>query len=352
MTQSGLSKGVLLAFQSLHKPTLKAVKRDNIKLETFYNLQRRFTSEGVETFSDIILGLPEETYDTFVEGVSTLIEMGQHNRIQFSNLSILPNAEMGDVEYQKKYGLEMVETKQINTHGSLGEWVDNIYETQELVIATNTLSRDDWIKCRSFGFMVALLHFDKLLQIPWIIMNVNYGVQYKNMVEGVMQASTPVLSQAAKFFIDKARDIQTGGAEYCESEEYLKIFWPADEYFFIELVKEGMLEDFYAESLDIMLNILKDSGHKDYDRIIREAVAFNKNLIKVPFVDTDIDVELNYNIWDVFRANLIGEGIQIEEGTYNYTIDRSTKSWHTWDDWYRKVVWYGNKKGAYLYSVK
>jgi len=43
MTKSGLSKGVLLAFQTLNQDTLKAIKRDNIKLKTFYDLQRRFT---------------------------------------------------------------------------------------------------------------------------------------------------------------------------------------------------------------------------------------------------------------------------------------------------------------------
>ena len=44
----------------------------------------------------------------FAEGVSRVIENGQHNRIQFNNLSILPNAEMGDPEYQQNYGMETV----------------------------------------------------------------------------------------------------------------------------------------------------------------------------------------------------------------------------------------------------
>ncbi len=351
MTQNGLSKGVLLAFQTLNKKSLKAIKRDNIKLETYYELQRRFTAEGVETFSDMILGLPEETYETFIDGASTLIEMGQHNRIQFSNLSILPNAEMGDEEYHKKYGFKLVETQQINTHGSLGEWVDNIYETQQLVIGTNTMPPDDWVKCRSFAFMIALLHFDKLLQIPSILLNVVYGIRYKELVEAVMSVSSPVLSQAAQFFRDKARDIQSGGAEYCESTEWLSIFWPADEFFFIKLVREDMLGEFYDESLDLLTSILKSHGHVGFEQLLYESLKFNEQLIKIPFVDTNINVELNYNIWDVYRANLIGEGIELERGQYNYVIDRSSSVWNCWEQWYREVVWYGNKKGAYLYKL-
>ena len=80
--------------------TLEAIKRDNISLGTYMELQRRFTRDKVETYSDLILGLPGETYESFVKGVDQLIENGQHNRIQFNNLSILPNAEMGDPAYQ------------------------------------------------------------------------------------------------------------------------------------------------------------------------------------------------------------------------------------------------------------
>lgn len=350
MTQNKLSKGVLLAFQSLNLPSLKAVKRDNIKLETFYDLQRRFTKEGVQTFSDIILGLPEETYSTFVDGVSRLMEMGQHNRIQFNNLSILPNAEMGSIEYQKKYGLEIVETKQINTHGSLGEWIDNIYETQQLVVSTNTMSREDWVKCRSFAYMTALLHFDKLLQIPCILMHSVYGVRYKDTIEAVMNASTPVLAQSVRFFTDKAKDIQTGGEEYCESKDWLQIFWPADEFLFIKLIRKNMLAQFYEEILQLFINILENTNHKEYEQVLSEAILLNENLIKVPFVKTNKQVKLKYNVWDVYRASLIGENIVLEKGDYNYIVDRSSETWDSWDDWLRKVVWYGNKKGAYLYK--
>ncbi|MCG6536719.1 MAG: radical SAM protein [Syntrophales bacterium LBB04] len=102
LSEAGLSKGVNLALQSLNKSTLKSIKRDNISVNFFQELQRRFTIDQVETYTDLILGLPEETYDSFAEGVSTVIENGQHNRIQFNNLCILPNADLGDDGYQKK----------------------------------------------------------------------------------------------------------------------------------------------------------------------------------------------------------------------------------------------------------
>jgi len=78
-----------------------------------------------------------------------VIGNGQHNRIQFNNLSILPNAEMGDPAYLKEHGMETVETKIINIHGALDE--DEIAEVQQLVVATKTMSREDWRRSRSFA---------------------------------------------------------------------------------------------------------------------------------------------------------------------------------------------------------
>ena len=182
-------------------------------------------------------------------------------------------------------------------------------------------------------------------------MYVKYGIRYKEVIEAIMQIDFPTLKCATEFFLDKARDIQSGGAEYCESKEWLGIFWPADEYFFIKLVREGILKSFYKESEEVLDHILRLRGHEGFEQILNESIRFNQQMIKVPFVDTNIDIELNFNIWDLYRANLVGENIELENGEYNYTIDRSSKSWDSWDQWYHEVVWYGNKKGAYLYKL-
>src|ERR1700730_8216363 len=49
LSDAGLNKGVVVSLQSVDPGTLKAIKRDNIKLSTYYEIQRRFAAEGVET---------------------------------------------------------------------------------------------------------------------------------------------------------------------------------------------------------------------------------------------------------------------------------------------------------------
>src|SRR5262245_23228677 len=251
LSDAGLNKGVALSMQSVDMPTLEAIKRDNISLNTYMELQRRFTKDKVETYSDLILGRPAETYEPFVRRVEQLTEHGQHNRIQFNNLSILPNAEMGDPAYQKKYGMVTVESKIINIHGERVELDDDVPEVQDLVVATAAMPQPEWRRTRVFCWMTALLHFDMLFQIPLILAHGVSGIAYRDMIEAFMAADPqryPLIAGINAFFESEARSIQQGGAEYVFSKEYLGIYWPADEFIFVELTAKGKFDAFYAEA--------------------------------------------------------------------------------------------------------
>lgn len=353
LADSGLNKGVTISFQSLDPNTLESIKRKNISSASFQELQRRFTRDQVETYTDLILGLPGETYDSFANGVSRAIEDGQHNRIQFNNLSILPNAEMGDPEYQKRYGMVSIETKVVNIHGSLVESEDEIYETQRLVIATHSMPKEDWARTRSFSWMAGFLYFDKVLQIPFVILHEICGVSYRELIEVFTEGdleSFPVLTEIRNFFLDKAKDIQAGGAEYVRSEEWLNIWWPADEHILIKLSTENKLSAFYQEVTTRLTQFLQDKMVSIPSLILRETVALNQALLKQPFQTEDLDMECSYNLWEFYQAAIRGIKIPLEEKLSHYHIDRSQETWSSWEDWCREVIWYGNKKGAYLYG--
>jgi len=136
------------------------------------------------------------------------------NNSQFNNLSILPNAEMGDPDYQRKYGMEIIETEIINIHGSLSETREEILEMQQLVIATASMPREDWARTRSLCWMTAFLHFDKVLQIPLILVHETSSISYRDLIEAFMNADEkrfPVITQIRNFFVDIRRAEQLAG---------------------------------------------------------------------------------------------------------------------------------------------
>ncbi|PKN02370.1 MAG: hypothetical protein CVU77_00780 [Elusimicrobia bacterium HGW-Elusimicrobia-1] len=352
MSGAGLNKGVSLALQSVNPATLESVRRKNISTETFYELQTIFNRAGIESFTDVILPLPLETYDTFSSGVAAIIANGQHGRIQFNNLSVLTNSEMDDPEYQKKYGIETVGVKLVNIHGSIVD--DEIAETQKLVIATSSMPPRDWARARVFAWMTAFLYFNKTLQVPMAVLNNVYGTGHRETIEKFLAVGGeyPIIYALKEKFFLKAEAIQKGESEFCESTEWLNIWWPADELAFVELCAGGNLEGFYAEAEALLGDLMKSRGDAGFETILAESVLLNKNLIKMPFNKTGLDLKLSYNVREIYASALAGGKTSPRKGDFRCRVDRTSAGWTSWEDWCREVVWYGNKRGAYLYSCK
>lgn len=353
LNDSGLQKGVNLAFQSLNSKTLSSINRKNTSINDYKKLQQMFTRAKINTFSDLILGLPEETYDSFVKGITELIDNGQHSRIQFINLVILENTLLSSPEFAKKYGFIVKNSEFMPHHSSL---VKRKYpaETQRLVVGNQTMPKEAWRKARVYSWAISLYYFNKLLQIPFIILNKACHISHQELIETFI--STPVeqamLSKIYRFFNKKALDIQNGGCEYIASPEWLNIWWPVDEYVFIELCKNNQLSDFYREAEELIKSSLKNKIKVIGEDLLHDSIELNKSLIKLPLIKTDLEVDLGYNIFDFYQGVLCGKTVPLIRKTSKYIVDRTSLSWKNWDDWMKEVVWYGTKKGAYLYNLK
>jgi len=351
LNENDLQKGVNLALQSLNEQTLKFIKRSNIDNKTYNELQGLFVKSNIMTFTDILLGLPGETYDSYVEGISETISNGQHNRIQFGNLVILENTEMADTLYQNKYGLKTVCAKFESHHTSLKD-DDDVCETHNLVVATSTMSQEDWVKSKVFAWTASIMHFGKLLQLPFIVLHELGGVPYRQLIEALTRKDPahPILAEIVSVFENKAQEIQSGGSEFSASKDWLNITWHSDELIYIKLCADGLLDGFYKEAED-RLRYFADGLERDYPQLLSQAVNFNRKLLKQPFVTMNIVVETDYNLWDIYQAVLRGKEYKVKKGKIGYTIDSSSQRWDSWQDWSRQVVWYGYKKGDYIYSV-
>jgi len=352
LSDGGLNKGVTLSLQSVNQEALKNIKRENISLETYFELQRRFTEDGVETYSDMILALPGETYETFVQGISSIIETGQHNRIQFNNLSILPNAEMADPAYLEEFGMKAIESEIINIHGSR-ESDDDVAEFQQLIVATRAMPLEDWQRVRAACWMTAFLYFDKLFQMPLILAFEHSSASYRDLFEAFMDVNAddyPVVGEIRDFFISEARSIQNGGAEYVYSSDWLGIYWPADEYMYIQLTVENKLAAFFDEAAALLGKTLEKYSCSLPEGALEDAVKVNQALLKQPLIADDTSVETRYDV--VRYCENIRRGIRspLQPQPTSVIMERSKAYYDDLNKWCQEIVWWGNKKGAYLYS--
>ena len=66
----------------------------------------------------------------------------------------------------------------------------------------------------------------------------------------------------------------------------------------------------------------------------------------------NLNIKSDYNILDFYESVLKGKLVKLKKGTFNYKIDRKSEQWNNDLEWVKKVVWFANKKGAYLYGSK
>jgi len=355
LSEADLSGGVTLSFQSLDPDTLRNVKRDNISIGSFSELQHRYTRDGITTYTDIILGMPGETYDSFVDGLTTIVEGGQHNYLFFYNCSILPNAAMAEPGYVREHGLTTVEQEIVAVHTSLEECRrEETPEYFQTIVSTKSMPPEDWVKSKAIWWMADLVYFGRLLQIPFVLMHELYHLEYGRLIEALTTADRrryPVVGSIMDFYNEKARDIQNGGWEFCPSERWLNITWPANQYALITLVTENTLERFYDEAKGIVLDYVREHVTEFSSQLVTEAINFNRSLVRVPYAAKNLKVTLFHNVWEFYQGVLAGTPVELEERVSEYGILRTRPLLSQFDDWLEHVVFCQNMKQSYLYTV-
>ena len=353
LADSGLSKGVTLAMQSVDSQTLKTIKRDNISIEDYQELQKRFTKDGIATYTEFILALPGDTYTSFADGVSQVIQSGQHNRIQYNNLSILPNAEMSYPDSMKNNEIVTVEGPIVNIHGSLDEAPeDGIVEKQQLVISTKSLSFDDWKKTRVYASVSELLYFNKVTQIPLLVLNKLQNITFRELFEHFMNSPENyiILNNIVKNFYNHADQISKGKSEFLYKEGLLDIYWPPGEYEYINLVKNNNLGNFYTE---FGKYFKKFCDSEISEMIFNDALELNKKMMRLPDQQSNEFFLDKYNIFQSYQSIIMMEDHNFEiSNEKKLKIIKNDMKFESFEDWLREVIWYGHRSGKYMSKIE
>ncbi len=153
-----MEKGITLARQSNDETTLKNIRRQNISLATYRNLQERFNAVDIPVYVELILGLPGETAASWKKGIDDcLTKAGSRNNLFVYLCQVLTNTELADPEYRKTHGIRTRRIELQEIHGSPRgeEWVR---EFEEIVVATNSMPHNDWREMCKFSWATMLLH--------------------------------------------------------------------------------------------------------------------------------------------------------------------------------------------------
>jgi len=182
-----ISRGVTVSVQSMHEPTLTAIKRKNMQVNNIQDLMVKSEEYGVITYTEVILGLPEETLDSWKKGFTDLLEMGQHQNIDMWLAQLLRNSELSQPETIEKYGIKSIDSKDYMNPYNKNDCKD-IVETITLIQSTNTMSVEDMIDGYMYGWMIIHFHisgYSQIISKQLRAQGISYAEYYNKLFESI-----------------------------------------------------------------------------------------------------------------------------------------------------------------------
>lgn len=336
MVDTGLLPELTFSFQSLDPQTLKYVKRDNISLKIFSDLQQRFRREGIFTYTDILLGLPGETYDSFVRGVDTLISNGQHHQIRFYDVIILPNSELSESEYRVKYGIQSILAPLPINQQDID---DDIQEKTEIVIATDSMSTTDWGKMKLFAYITKFFHFGLMpLQLVFVVMHVLSQVSYAALLQAFCEPEPtkyPLLYSISNAFKQHIQHLLQGGSELIgvDLPGHKTHYYYPETLMLIHLCSmPANIDALYQESKCLIQANIPPNVMLPPD-LLDEALLLNQQLfllgieedyapltqLHADYQRSNVKFQISYNIYALYQAELRGEICCLEQTPIEYS---------------------------------
>ncbi len=347
-----LEKGITLARQSNDEETLKIIRRENIKLSMYRNLQFKFNKEDVPVYSELILGLPGETVDSWKRGIEELLQCGVKNQLFVYHCQVYPNTEMGEPEYQKKYGMELRRIPLTEIHGRIHN--DGIVsEYEDIAISSNSMSREQWRSMATLSWTLQLMHGMKLAYYVMVYIAGRYGVKFTDFLEFLSSVKfdrkrCPIMSREMGVFAAQAVSIQAGGGRGRIMKEYGEIYWDEEEASFLRIVAEK--DAFYAELLGLVAQFLTESGAA-FDRVeLEEAILYQK--VRVPDLTgkTPPIYEFQFNFPEYFNCIFLEAPIALERKPQKMTIVNA-KTYADKRAFAQETILRGRKSGTTLLKV-
>ena len=106
-----ISRGVTLSVQSMNEPTLKSIKRKNMSINKISEQIEKSKKYGVKTYTELILGLPEETLDSWKDGFAQILECGQHDSIDVWFCQMFGDTDLNSSLSREVHGIKTIKAE-------------------------------------------------------------------------------------------------------------------------------------------------------------------------------------------------------------------------------------------------
>ena len=312
---------VNMSVQSMDQKVLSNINRDNIKLDDYIAVNSHLNEAGRSTKGELIIGLPGETNESFVNGIKQVVDAGVSS-VTIYSLMMLHGTMFKNPDYRKQYGME---GKFRLVPLNFGEYYGTrIFDIEETCIKTKDMSFENYLSIRGLSLVVevinnsrpfgSLFKYAKFLGIKpsQFIMEVynsfdSASKTVKNIIKGFMKETSDELWNSEKEIIDY----------YSKDENYSKLLTGEVGGNLIYKYKAMSLSQGTEGWVNHLGEVVKKIAKQNTKILSTRKVIFNQ-------IETIVEYEIN-RLEGVLNADADLNPIKMET---NYDI----KSWLEADD--------------------
>ena len=168
------NQGLTVSVQSMDLDVLENIKRKNLAQHKIENIFALCDKNNVPVYTEIILGLPGETKNTWKEGFYKIYRAGNHTGINILHAQMLENAEMNLLQ-KKLYGITSVPVYDYMS-GSYN--YNELQECVEVVTGTKDMPTEEMLDSQTFSWFMQTFHINGLTTYIGRFLHKNAGIDY------------------------------------------------------------------------------------------------------------------------------------------------------------------------------
>lgn len=339
LNHSGIDKGVTLAYQSLDPQTLENIGRKNLTLEHYSGLTAKYAEEKIPTYTELILGMPGETYDSFCNGLCRLLENGQHNSMTVYTCQVYCNAPIASKEMVDKYKIRWERQPLHGIHYPAN--FNGVQEYYDVVVETKDMSKEMWVKANMFSVCLQSFHHLGLLRCFALYARKELGIRYYDFYNRLLDY---IFSDESKYIYKLFEEIRwktenTEVSDWCyQKDVFSKVGWYFEEGIFLDLIynRDVFWQDImpFVESLGIEKEIFD------------EMLKYQQAILRLPGTET-VEIETDYDFYNYFQGIYDDEYQPLKKVNTKLKIELEKKI-DDWAEYAREIIWFGKRRSATL----
>jgi len=288
-------------------------------------LKQEYHDRDLPTYTEMILGLPEETYDTFVSGLDQAMTSRLSDHWVVHVCTLLQNTEMESDEYRKQYGLESRFVEAAIARRLIEDDVDQDGEIEEIVVGTKAMPCEDWQRAFAIGFVSSALYNFRAAFFLMNYLGIVCGNAHTRFVEHVIEAveavpkSYPCIARGVEHVRHQCAMIMDSISFMSSIEELGGATALTHEAAFAKVMAEP--ENFYRDLRKLSVDYLKQNDVEPDLGVLDDVLSYQHARMPLWGRPGKTDISFKHNVPAFFDAVAKGrDAPDIEPGVWEMQV--------------------------------